>query len=121
MGELDLIKPYIEREGTVHFGRLNMKPGKPTTLGTIGSTLVLALPGNPVSSFVAASLLLPIAMQTLLEKPSHLATAIIWPVTVTARMYPQTVACDRLRPEYHRCTLYQTPDSKMHAISTGPN
>ena len=61
MGELDLIKPYIELKGTVFFGRLNMKPGKPTTFGRIGNTLMLALPGNPVSCFVTASLfLLPI-------------------------------------------------------------
>ena len=33
MGELDLVKPYIEHQGEVFFGRLNMKPGKPTTFG----------------------------------------------------------------------------------------
>ena len=58
MGELDLIKPYIELKGEVYFGRLNMKPGKPTTFGRIGDTLVLALPGNPVSCFVTAGLFL---------------------------------------------------------------
>jgi hypothetical protein len=31
MGNLDLVKPTLERIGTVHFGRLLMKPGKPTT------------------------------------------------------------------------------------------
>ena len=54
MGEMDLIKPYIEQAGKVFFGRLNMKPGKPTTFGVIGNTLMFALPGNPVSSFVSA-------------------------------------------------------------------
>ena len=58
MGELDLIKPYIEQQGEVYFGRLNMKPGKPTTLGRIKNCLMLALPGNPVSCFVSASLFL---------------------------------------------------------------
>lgn len=33
MGELDLVKPYVEKNGKVIFGRLNMKPGKPTTFG----------------------------------------------------------------------------------------
>lgn len=33
-----------------------MKPGKPTTFGTINKALVFALPGNPVSSFVTAHL-----------------------------------------------------------------
>lgn len=58
MGELDLIKPYIELKGNVYFGRLNMKPGKPATFGRIGNSLILALPGNPVSCFVTASLFL---------------------------------------------------------------
>lgn len=35
MGEYDLIKPYLEIKGKVLFGRINMKPGKPTTFGTL--------------------------------------------------------------------------------------
>lgn len=37
MGELDLLKPTIERAlgGTIHFGRVSMKPGKPTTFATV--------------------------------------------------------------------------------------
>ncbi len=34
MGELDLLKPLLERWGTVHFGRVLMKPGKPFTFAT---------------------------------------------------------------------------------------
>lgn len=64
MGSLDLIKPLLHKLGTVHFGRLNMKPGKPTTFATIpvphvdnGQKLVFALPGNPVSALVTFLLL----------------------------------------------------------------
>ena len=35
MGNLDFIKPLLERAGTVHFGRLRMKPGKPLTFATV--------------------------------------------------------------------------------------
>lgn len=52
MGEHDFVKPCLAENGTIFFGRLNMKPGKPTTFGRIGNCLVFALPGNPVSSFV---------------------------------------------------------------------
>lgn len=69
MGEADYMKPLLEQKfnATIHFGRVNMKPGKPTTFATIpntfgGSTahhdngtsnkLVFALPGNPVSATV---------------------------------------------------------------------
>jgi gephyrin len=56
MGEFDLVKPYLEIKGEVFFGRLNMKPGKPTTFAKVGKCLVFSLPGNPVSSFVTAEL-----------------------------------------------------------------
>jgi len=65
MGELDLLKPTIQHSlhGTIHFGRVAMKPGKPTTFATIppsptSSTslpkLIFALPGNPASALVTA-------------------------------------------------------------------
>ena len=56
MGKLDLIKPILESAGRVHFGRVNMKPGKPLTFATVGSKPVFALPGFPVSSLVSFEL-----------------------------------------------------------------
>lgn len=35
MGDTDLVKPLLERLGTVHFGRVLMKPGKPLTFATL--------------------------------------------------------------------------------------
>lgn len=63
MGVTDLLKPVIERHlnGTIHFGRVTVKPGKPTTFATIpvsqgtGLTVqkpIFALPGNPASALV---------------------------------------------------------------------
>ena len=42
MGELDLLKPTVERAlgGTIHFGRVSMKPGKPTTFATVPDSSV---------------------------------------------------------------------------------
>lgn len=121
MGEMDLIKPYIERTGKVLFGRVNMKPGKPTTFGVIDQSMVFALPGNPVSSFVTANLFLPLALLSLLERSYLYADKQTWPKRVTAHLHPKVIKTDRLRPEYHRCTVYRAPDSRLHAISTGPN
>ena len=50
MGDKDLVKPLLERNGTVHFGRVLMKPGKPLTFATVDlpegrRMLVFALPG----------------------------------------------------------------------------
>lgn len=65
MGELDLVKPYLEKKGNIHFGRLNMKPGKPTTFASLNNCLVFSLPGNPVSSFVTAHLFVVPALKIL--------------------------------------------------------
>lgn len=60
MGERDNVKPFLEMNGEVLFGRLNMKPGKPTTMATLNTNLkkvlFFALPGNPVSAYVTANL-----------------------------------------------------------------
>ena len=80
MGSADHIKPLLEELGTVHFGRLNMKPGKPTTFATVpvpeevGAAssksdfsghseprirLVFGVPGNPVSSIFSLRRMVP--------------------------------------------------------------
>jgi molybdopterin molybdotransferase len=53
MGTRDLIKPLLAELGTVHFGRIAFKPGKPTTFATVGGKLAFGLPGYPVSSLVS--------------------------------------------------------------------
>jgi hypothetical protein len=35
MGDRDLVKPLLARSGTIHFGRVLMKPGKPLTFATL--------------------------------------------------------------------------------------
>ncbi|KAN0062361.1 hypothetical protein ACQY0O_005243 [Thecaphora frezii] len=56
MGEGDLLKPLLERKlgAQVWFGRVAMKPGKPTTFATLASSnrVIFALPGNPASALV---------------------------------------------------------------------
>ncbi|XP_055638140.1 molybdenum cofactor synthesis protein cinnamon [Toxorhynchites rutilus septentrionalis] len=53
MGDKDFVKPVLEDlQYDLKFGRVNMKPGKPFTFASKGSTLFFGLPGNPVSAFV---------------------------------------------------------------------
>ncbi len=56
MGVRDLVKGILEEAGTVHFGRVRMKPGKPFTFATVGDRLAFGLPGFPVSSLVTFEL-----------------------------------------------------------------
>lgn len=53
MGDKDFVKPLMSELGfEISFGRVNMKPGKPMTFASKGSTSYFALPGNPVSAYV---------------------------------------------------------------------
>jgi molybdopterin molybdotransferase len=53
VGVHDHVRPTLAELGvTMHFWRVEMRPGHPVAFGTTASTLVFALPGNPVSSMV---------------------------------------------------------------------
>jgi len=51
VGEADYTKEaFASLEMDTIFSKVHIKPGKPTTFGRIGKTLVLNLPGNPLAS-----------------------------------------------------------------------
>uniref|UniRef100_A0A8C1GXH7 Gephyrin a n=1 Tax=Cyprinus carpio TaxID=7962 RepID=A0A8C1GXH7_CYPCA len=62
MGEKDYLKQVldIDLHAQIHFGRVFMKPGLPTTFATLdidgARKLIFALPGNPVSAVVTCNL-----------------------------------------------------------------
>ncbi|RWS23230.1 gephyrin-like protein [Leptotrombidium deliense] len=62
MGDKDLVKDVLIADfgANIHFGRVNVKPGKPTTFATCVKNgkkkFIFALPGNPVSAFVCCFL-----------------------------------------------------------------
>ena len=59
VGDHDLIQPaLIHSGGSVDFWRIAMRPGKPVMVGRLGNAIVLGLPGNPVSAYVTALVLL---------------------------------------------------------------
>ena len=70
VGDFDLVKPAIEAlGGTIDFWRIAMKPGKPFFLAECHGKPVFGLPGNPVSAFVTALLLVWPAMAHLAGLP----------------------------------------------------
>jgi gephyrin len=123
MGELDLLKPTLERSlgGTIHFGRVSMKPGKPTTFASVPvkdnagnrvAKLVFALPGNPASAVVTFQLfVLPALHYASGIEPAGLRKV--------RAVLEQEVRLDPLRNEYHRVVLVARADGYLHAISTG--
>lgn len=59
VGDHDLVRPALQAAGAgLDFWKVAIRPGKPIMAGKLGETLVLGLPGNPVSAFVTAHLFL---------------------------------------------------------------
>lgn len=127
MGELDLLKPTLVSDaigGTIHFGRVAMKPGKPTTFVTVpakddgrnannyGDKVVFALPGNPASASVTFHLfVLPALRKMAGQTPQSLPRVRVF--------LDQVVSLDP-RPEYHRVHIAQDPTTgALVATSTG--
>jgi gephyrin len=122
MGELDLLKPTIERSlgGTIHFGRVSMKPGKPTTFasvpvkdsGTRQNKLIFSLPGNPASAVVTYHLFV---------LPSLHAFAGVQPVGLprVKVVVDEDVKCDGLRAEFARAVVGVKRDGALFAVTTG--
>ncbi|MET0247291.1 MAG: molybdopterin molybdotransferase MoeA, partial [Sphingomonas sp.] len=59
VGDHDLVRPALEAAGAkIDFWKIALRPGKPMMAGRMRDTLVLGLPGNPVSAYVTAFLFL---------------------------------------------------------------
>jgi molybdopterin molybdotransferase len=56
MGDYDLVKDVLAKQGEVSFWTVRMKPGKPIAFGAIKGVPHLGLPGNPVSSMITFEL-----------------------------------------------------------------
>ncbi|KAJ2081035.1 hypothetical protein H4R24_002650 [Coemansia sp. RSA 988] len=121
MGERDWLKPVVEQQlgGQIHFGRVAMKPSKPTTFATIPNIskspplekFIFALPGNPVSALVAFHMFVAPAIRKLAGHLLRLDSPGPEQILQTLRPSIQAVfegadyALDRVRPEYVRGSL----------------
>jgi gephyrin len=140
MGELDLLKPTIERSlgGTIHFGRVSMKPGKPTTFATIPfkpsvptgsaqqereSKLIFSLPGNPASALVTLNLFVLPSLHKLMgmgqrQTAPGVTPALGLPLVSVTLAHPFPL--DPKRTEYHRAIVTASrSDGRLYATSTG--
>lgn len=116
MGEKDLIKEVLMNDFgfEIHFGRVWMKPGLPTTFATGvvegERKFVFALPGNPVSSWVTAHLfavpLLRKAAGRIKIFQSEIKVVLAEDITLDSR------------PEFRRAWLQHGSDIPL-AITTG--
>jgi molybdopterin molybdotransferase len=57
VGDLDLVREALVDAGAeLHLWKVNMRPGKPITFGSLAGRPVFGLPGNPVSAMVTFEL-----------------------------------------------------------------
>jgi molybdopterin molybdotransferase len=72
VGDHDHVQSVLTGLGAeMAFWKIAMRPGKPMMFGHIGRTLVLGLPGNPVSSLVCARLFLVALIRACLGLPDR--------------------------------------------------
>lgn len=110
VGDHDLVRPALEQAGvSLDFWKIAMRPGKPMMAGRRGGTLVLGLPGNPVSAIVCAVLFLVPALRRLAGR------AEVEPKTLPARLGRDMAQNDR-REDYMRAAL--SFDSDGVAVAT---
>ncbi|KAJ1868602.1 hypothetical protein LPJ78_000114 [Coemansia sp. RSA 989] len=128
MGERDWLKPVVEQRlgGTIHFGRVAMKPSKPTTFATVPSEsaladrFVFALPGNPVSALVAFHMFVAPALRKisgyLVDNTVADVASALRP-SVQAEFIDQNVQLDKMRPEYVRGVLAWDHERRVWVVS----
>ncbi|KAI8142729.1 MoaB/Mog domain-containing protein [Fennellomyces sp. T-0311] len=114
MGEADFMKPVLEQKlgATIHFGRVKMKPGKPTTFATRASDkkLIFALPGNPASATVTFYLFVLPALRKMAGYAQYRNAVVQVEIAEDVSLDP--------RPEYHRVRV-SVAGNKLVAGSTG--
>ncbi|KAJ1822635.1 hypothetical protein LPJ56_000756 [Coemansia sp. RSA 2599] len=105
MGERDWLRPVIEQrlDGRIVFGRVMMKPAKPTTFASLPrGRFVFALPGNPSSAVVAFHMF---AAPVIRKMAGHPADIEVLRPSVDAVFCGPELALDAVRPEYVRARL----------------
>ena len=70
VGEADYIKPVLDEIGHTEFWKIAIKPGRPLTFGSVGNSVFMGLPGNPVAVMVTFSLFVTPVIRKLTGAPS---------------------------------------------------
>jgi len=110
VGEHDLVQSVLGEHGLeVDFWKIAMRPGKPLIFGSMDDTLMLGLPGNPVSTLVCATLFLAPAIRAMLGQKAGLEEQ-----EFTAICGADLKQNDR-RQDYLRASLVPGPDGTLTA------
>jgi molybdopterin molybdotransferase len=113
VGVHDHVRPTLEALGvSMHFWRVEMRPGHPLAFGTTGPRMVFGLPGNPVSSMVCFEQFVIPALRRMMGHPRRFRR------TVEARL-AHPVKIRPGRTEFIRVVLTRDESGAYVASSTG--
>lgn len=106
VGKHDVVRAALENAGArLEFWKVAIKPGKPFTFGRLDSTLVLGLPGNPVSAQITFALFgMPLlrALQGELEPTARMERVVLG---APFQQRPGRLGVYRARLSGHEATL----------------
>jgi molybdenum cofactor synthesis domain-containing protein len=85
VGGRDLLVDAVRTLGSIAFHGVAVKPGKPTLLGSIGTTPVFGMPGNPTSCLSNAYLLLMPFLRASARLPPWTPTRLTLPLAAAIR------------------------------------
>lgn len=85
VGGRDLLVDAVRALGSIVFHGVAVKPGKPTLLGSIGTTPVFGMPGNPTSCLSNAYLLLMPFLRATARLPPWTPTRLTLPLATGIR------------------------------------
>jgi molybdopterin molybdotransferase len=101
VGDHDLVAQVASEMGLERrFWKLAMRPGKPLMAGRLGNSIMIGLPGNPVSSLVCARIFLIPAIRRLLGHDAAAETPLQAPLS-------EPVAENGARAHYMRAIIDQ--------------
>ena len=119
VGVHDHVRPALEALGvTLHFWRVEMRPGHPVAFGTHGAggtsgeRLVFGLPGNPVSSMVCFEQFVMPALRAIMGHPRRFRRTVAAVLAHAVKHHPG-------RAEFVRVTLQRDASGGLTATSTG--
>ena len=113
VGAHDYVRPTLEALGvSMHFWRVEMRPGHPVAFGTSDTSLVFGLPGNPVSSMVCFEQFVLPALRRMMGSARLFRRTLKAKLAHPVRIYPR-------RTEFVRVVLSRDTTGEYLATSTG--
>lgn len=122
VGDHDLVAPVAEKLGMKRsFYKVAMRPGKPLMAGQLNNSIMLGLPGNPVSSMVCGTVFVLPALRKMLgleETQPKLETATLAHDIPTNRQRKHYM---RARVTDGKITVFGAQDSSLLTVLSDSN